>query len=191
MPRHPVTTARTLALALALTAATTACTGDDDSPASGDRPSDTSAPDDPFAPRAAPAAVAGPWRDGNDAPLPDGLNPDDDFALGAHAYRGADHCGWENVTFLDVAWPPGSVTTSFAEARQFVWDPEGALATNQSLLGTLQEDVDPPADAAATGLHTDDVELWIAPSDEDAAYLRHADGTFDRWPRAEPTIQCE
>jgi hypothetical protein len=29
------------------------------------------------------------------------------------------------------------------------------------------------------------VELWIAASDEDAAYLRRSNGTFESWPRAD------
>jgi hypothetical protein len=48
----------------------------------------------------------------------------------------------------------------------------------------------PPGDVEPTGLHADRVELWIAASDGDAAYLRRSNGTFERWPRAEG-VGCE
>jgi hypothetical protein len=137
-----------------------------------------------------PGEPQGPWRDRSGTLLPDGTDRGDDFALGVHVFQGAEHCGWEPVTFMHVAWPPGSVSTSLAEARQFVRDPHGVLDRSPALGGEFTRDIDPPSDAEPTGVRTDRAEIWIAPSNEDGLYLWHSEGRFDLWPRAEPPILC-
>jgi hypothetical protein len=126
------------------------------------------------------------WRDGTGRALP-GETAD---GFGVAMFSGAEHCGWEEVTFLQVAWPPGAVVTSYRDVRQFVRDREGVFDGLDNLRSEHARDVEPPRDAVATGVHTDDVELWTAESDPDGIYLRTRDGSFDRWPRAEPHILC-
>ena len=46
-----------------------------------------------------------------------------------------------------------------------------------------------PADASDTGYRHQELELWLSPSEPDAAYLRAGDDV-ERWPRADPVIAC-
>src|SRR5688500_6469414 len=39
------------------------------------------------------------------------------------AIGGPDHCGWQSATMLIIGWPPGTVSTSSAQARQYIRDP--------------------------------------------------------------------
>ena len=98
------------------------------------------------------------------------------------------------MTSLQVAWPPGSVAMfgehPQGELRDFVRDLDHVLGEWEGLSGEFGRRVVPPGDVEPTGLHADRVELWIAASDGDAAYLRRSNGTFERWPRAEG-VGCE
>jgi hypothetical protein len=133
-----------------------------------------------------PGYVDGPWRTADGAVLPSGTNGERDAGLGILVSQGDAEC-LESVTLLEIAWPPGSVAPPSDDVRQFVRDADNAY---EGLPGRFESDVEPPADAEATGVHTDDVELWIAPSQENALYVRHADGRFERWPRSEPPAGC-
>lgn len=124
--------------------------------------------------------LAGDWqRDGRPA-----------TRVQIEAYQGDDHCGWAEVTFLQVLWPP-TRNPLRTEDRQFVRDPGGrlgvpALRTGYQHAGKL------PADAAATGFVNDGIELWFAPSDQDTrAYLVAADGRVEVWPRATEPFGCD
>jgi len=106
------------------------------------------------------------------------------------SYQGDDHCDWEEVTFLQVAWPPQG-TASRTESRQFVRDPEGRLGVAALKTG-YQADGKLPADAAASGFVNDGTELWFAASDQDTrAYLVAADGGVEVWPRATQPLGCD
>ena len=141
-----------------------------------------------------PRYLEGRWHDGDGAVVPDGTDRGKDFALGVRVVQGPQHCDWESVTFLQVAWPPGSVATfgehPQGELRDFVRDLDHVLGEWEGLSGEFGRRVVPPGDVEPTGLHADRVELWIAASDGDAAYLRRSNGTFERWPRAEG-VGCE
>jgi hypothetical protein len=138
-----------------------------------------------------PGELKGPWRDRSGAILLDGTDRGEDFALGVRVYQGLEHCEWERATFMEVAWPPGSIPTlPYGEVRQFVRDPHGVLDHPPVLRGDFTRDIEPPADAEPTGVRTDEVEIWFGTSNENGLYLRHSDGTFDLWPRAEPRIGC-
>jgi hypothetical protein len=128
------------------------------------------------------------WRDGEGDALPDGRGASGDLSVSM--VSGPEHCHWESVTFLSIAWPPGSVVSSKGEIRQFVHDPDGLFDGLDAIHGSYQEGIEAPPDAVTTGIHTDDVEVWISRSDPDAVFLRHGDGNFDRWPRADPRILC-
>jgi len=139
-------------------------------------------------PEGVPRYLEGRWRDGDGAVLPDGRDRGKDFALGVRVVQGPEHCDWQSVMFMQVAWPPGSVATfgehPQGELRDFVRDLNHVLGEWPGL-GEFEHRVAPPPDVEPTGIHADSVELWIAASDDDAAYLRRSNGTFERWPRAE------
>jgi hypothetical protein len=67
-----------------------------------------------------PRYLEGRWRDRDGAVLPDGTDRGKDLALGVRVVQGPEHCAWESVTFIQVAWPPGSVAT-------FLEHPQGEL----------------------------------------------------------------
>jgi hypothetical protein len=137
-----------------------------------------------------PGELQGPWRDRRGTILPDGTDRGNGFALGVRVYQGDEHCEWERVTFMEVAWPPGSITTPPSDVRQFVRDPHGVLDHPATLRGDFTRDVEAPSGAEPTGVRTARAEIWVAPSNENGLYIRHSDGTFDLWPRADPQIGC-
>jgi hypothetical protein len=138
-----------------------------------------------------PGELPGPWRDRSGTILPDGTDRGNDFAFGVRVYQGHEHCEWERVTFMQVSWPPGSITTLSGDVRQFVRDPHGVLDHLAALRGRFTRDSEAPSDAGPTGVRSDEAEIWVAPSNENGLYIQHSDGTFDLWPRAEPQILCE
>ena len=87
---------------------------------------------------------------------------------------GADHCDWQSVVFLSVAWPLGSTYEAGADAvpfRQYVRDREGRVSG--PLMNDLDLDARLPDDAAATGYRTERVELWLGPDRGDRhVYMR-------------------
>lgn len=107
---------------------------------------------------------------------------------------GSDHCDWESVVFLSIAWPLGTTYEAGPDAppvRQYVRDVEGDLgAAADRLLGELQLDAELPDDARDTGYHTGQgAELWLA-DDADVYVYLVVEGDVERWPRAEPAVAC-
>lgn len=138
------------------------------------------------------AAVEGVWSDANDDPVSDGSFSDGPLVLSIS--EGPDHCGWTSVTFMSIAWPPGSASGSNGRDRQYLRDPSGVLS--ESTAGPLAPSATLPGDAAYTGLHRGDWQLWVAPSDADTAvYIVNADpaarGVVERWPRVTTPIFCD
>ncbi len=80
------------------------------------------------------------------------------------SYRGAEHCGWESVTFLTF------------DDRQYIGDPRGVLT---DIVG-FDGDAALPADAADTGFHHDGRHLWIS-ADQAVAYIVGSD-SLEAWP---------
>lgn len=129
--------------------------------------------------------LAGPWLAQDDQPMPtDGRGP----TLGI--YQGAEHCSWEQVTFVELSWPPGFVQNPLPLNRQFARDPAGVLGPDTGVRGSYDGDATLPADAVATELHNAEAELWVAESNPDVLYVRRSDGTVERWPRVEPLLLC-
>jgi hypothetical protein len=127
-----------------------------------------------------PAGPTGAWqRDGADVPI-DRIE----------SYQGEEHCDWQAVHFLHVAWPLDRLVAT--ERRQFVRDPEGALDIPALQMG-FRPDADLPPGAAPTGYVNDGTELWFAPSDQDQrAYLVSESGSrVEAWPRSAQTIGCD
>jgi hypothetical protein len=100
----------------------------------------------------------------------------------------AGHCGWQAATLLHLPRSLGANAASFADVRQFIRDPK--LVTPQSHLhGTLDLHATLPADATATGYRYQALEIYISPSDQDAAYVV-GPAAAERWPRAKPPTIC-
>ncbi|WP_284436084.1 hypothetical protein [Streptomyces sp. TUS-ST3] len=88
---------------------------------------------------------------------------------------GDDHCGWQNVHFLDLG------------GRRYARDPEGLLAPG--MLGAAYDgSVTLPANARDTGYRYQDQELWLT-GDRGTAYLRTPDGV-EAWPRLTEQVAC-
>lgn len=103
------------------------------------------------------------------------------------AFAGPEHCSWEKAVFLHLGWPPGTVSQTSRDSRQYLRDPGDVIEVD------LQDELDLaarlPDDAEDTTYRLGDLQLWLAPSDADGAYLRLGDGA-ERWPRANPPIAC-
>jgi hypothetical protein len=134
------------------------------------------------------ADLVGRWQGANGSFVPAGDDPPD-FPLVAVTRRGPEHCDWESVIFLEIAWPVGSIHRgphSEATVRQYVRDPDGKLA----------EYVDDPYDgsvtlsafAVSTALHRMGNELFIDPAGD--AYVRRPAGQVERWPHTHSAVVC-
>ena len=129
---------------------------------------------------------------GDDSGLPTGTWQHNGGATGAakvESYAGDDHCHWQDVHFLHIAWP---LSADSGESRQFVRDPEGVTSVPELRQG-FRAEIELPTDAAPTGYENDGTELWFASSDQDVrAYLVSESGEkVEAWPRAVPPIGCD
>jgi len=104
-----------------------------------------------------------------------------------NSIAGPDHCDWQSAVIMHLGWPLGTLSRSSAEIRQFIRDPDGVIG--YGIRDKLAIVVDLPDDARDTGYRNGELELWLAPSDPDAAYLRAGDDV-ERWPRADPVVAC-
>lgn len=105
-----------------------------------------------------------------------------------NAMAGAEHCGWESAAFVHLGWPLGTVSTTIAQARQYVRDPQGVVPGG--FREGLRLGAALPSDARDTGYRTGALHLWLASSDPDAIYLRVGQDV-ERWPRAVRPVACE
>ncbi len=93
---------------------------------------------------------------------------------------GAEHCGWEDMTFLWLG--------KDGRDGEFYGTPDGYLA--EFLRTSYAAHAELPADASDTGYARDGRHLWLA-ADGSAAYLVGADGDAERWPApANEPIRC-
>ncbi|MGL5824749.1 MAG: hypothetical protein ACRCYU_08010 [Nocardioides sp.] len=92
---------------------------------------------------------------------------------------GAEHCGWEDITFLTLGQPPGE--------RRFVRDTTGEF----SLSGTYDAGASLPEDAIDTEWEHAGRHLWLA-EDNRTAYLVNTEDPTDveAWPRATEPLLC-
>lgn len=99
-----------------------------------------------------------------------------------HSYRGAEHCDWNDVTFLEVGDGDRKMT--------YVRDPNSKLV--EFLRGTYDGNANLPAAATDTGMQRDGRELWVSPA-RDAAYLVGIDDprNVERWPAETQPIGCD
>jgi hypothetical protein len=96
--------------------------------------------------------------------------------------RGPEHCGWEDVTFIEVDRSAGRPT-------QYVHDPEREL--DGLLRTTYEAHAYLPDGARDTGWRRGGLALWLH-SGGDAAYLVNLADPADvqRWPKAKQLIAC-
>lgn len=88
--------------------------------------------------------------------------------------QGAEHCGWETVTFLVF------------KGRQYVRDPNDAFAV--PTVQPYDANATLPATATDTGYRKDGRELWLS-ADREVAYLVDADET-EAWPATVEQTWC-
>jgi hypothetical protein len=119
---------------------------------------------------------------------PSGERAGDDFRSDAGftmaTSRGAEHCNWESVIFLTVAWPPGSILHVGHDpesVRVFVRDPEEVYDFDR---GGFSRDAVLPSDAAATGFTQGRWELWTSVEEDGYAFLVSGD-RVERWPEGQ------
>jgi hypothetical protein len=103
-------------------------------------------------------------------------------------FAGPKHCGMQDSTLLVVGWPLGHPEPNVSAARWYVRNP--AAFEQQELLAEFGASVTPPKDARNTGYHNSTFELWLAPSDQDAAAYIKTAGHFELWPRARHSLDC-
>lgn len=136
--------------------------------------------------------LAGRLLDPAGVPVPDGLVRDGAAApLTLQVGFGPEHCGWQEVVFLDLAWPLGEQVTVYDEdrVRQFARDVDGVLG--ERLQGAYIRDVELSPGAADTGYHRQGNRLLVdEASAEDAVYVERPDGSVERWPRVLPPALC-
>ena len=93
------------------------------------------------------------------------------------SYPGAEHCDWQDITFLEL------------RDNTYLRDPSGELS--RSTHGRFVAHATLPRDATDTGYRHDGRELWLA-RDRSAAYLVAVGDARDveRWPAERRPIGC-
>lgn len=81
--------------------------------------------------------------------------------------KGAEHCGWESVTYL------------LYNDRQYISDPTGAMDGVEFVI-PFESDTELPSDAVDTGYSREGRTLWLS-ADETVAYLV-AEDRVEAWP---------
>lgn len=112
------------------------------------------------------------WQDASGARIP---------VSRIQSFKGAEHCNWQDVTFLQV--------DSDGTPVEYVRDPHGTL--KDSLPSAYEGSARLPDTATDTGLRNEGRQLWLGP--DRAAYLVRLDDHADveRWPAAERFIGCD
>lgn len=121
--------------------------------------------------------------------------------LGLELYStgGSEQCGWQSAVIVHLAWPVGTVSQTGNDMRQFIRDPQGVISTQlQAELRTIdlpqaatsaRGAAGVPPNAADTGYRLEGLALWLSPTDPDGIYIV-SPGDVERWPRADPVVDC-
>lgn len=99
---------------------------------------------------------------------------------------GPEHCGWERARVLISGIPLGVLYTGTTDSIEFVRDPEGVFDVPEFVDGFAILD-ELPADAIDTNYRQGERELWLSPSDPQAAYLK-SPVSVERWPQAQVPV---
>jgi len=104
---------------------------------------------------------------------------------------GPEHCDRQRATVLETGWPVGTRIpgNDGVHWRQYVRDPVGVLE-GFPLRTALDLHAILPTDARSTGYRYNNIEIWLASSDQDDVVYAVGGGGIERWPRAEPIITC-
>jgi hypothetical protein len=102
---------------------------------------------------------------------------------------GPNHCGWQSATILTVGWPLGTVSANAGQARFYIRDPNGVIGGTYRQ--RLVRDAQLPTDARPTGYKLGSIELYLSPSDQDAAAYLVMSSRSERWPRADLFFGCQ
>lgn len=101
---------------------------------------------------------------------------------------GPAHCGWRSATLLSIGWPVGTMSTSSAEARQYIRDPHGVMRS--TLRDRLDLHATLPVDARSTGYTYGPIQIYLSPTDEDQTIYVVGPSATERWPRSDPLTLC-
>lgn len=101
---------------------------------------------------------------------------------------GPAHCEWQSATLLHIGWPVGTLSTSSAQARQYIRDPRGVVRA--MLRDSLELRAKLPSDARPTGYMYGSIQIYVSPSDQDDAIYVVGPNASERWPRSEPMAAC-
>lgn len=105
---------------------------------------------------------------------------------------GAEHCGWQQVHFLGLSWPPGRTYDDPRRKRMYVKDPKGVLDFAPYLRQGYKADADLPQDAVDTGYRNSGYALYYSPKVGDAAvYLVSRGDKVESWPKATRPVGCD
>jgi hypothetical protein len=138
-----------------------------------------------------PSAV---WYDSQGHRVPDGTDKGSRFALELAVRQGDKHCDWDTITFLEIAWPLGSVVHSGEgvrqRVRQYVRGPSSELR-ELPLRSSFDPSASLPENATDTGYQSsDDWQLWISSDDVDRHVYLLNGARVERWPRTAEFILC-
>ena len=89
-----------------------------------------------------------------------------------------------------MGWPLGVAAPNIESARWYVRNPT-AFIRDHYLSSEFTVGVTPPADARFSDYRNESFDLWLAPSDQDAAVYMKASQQFERWPRLTQPLLCE
>jgi hypothetical protein len=101
---------------------------------------------------------------------------------------GPAHCGGQSATYLTIGWPLGTVSTTSAQARLYIRDPNGVVSPSYRQLLGLHATL--PSDARPTGYSYGSIKLYLSPSDQDQAIYVIGPAGAERWPRSDPMALC-
>jgi hypothetical protein len=104
-------------------------------------------------------------------------------------FAGPAHCGWQSATFLSIGWPVGTLSTSSADARQYIRDPLGVIPNRPR--GRLDLNVALPSDARPTGYSFGTIQIYLSPSEQDDAMYVVGPAGAERWVRSVPMSLCQ
>jgi hypothetical protein len=129
--------------------------------------------------------MVGTWYDQAGKPLPN----DEPFVMAV--WRGAEHCGWEDVLFLQLSWPLGVELPDPIDDQsyQFVrWSGDDFDPSNFAT--TFDADATLPAAAHDTGYQRKGWHLWVADKRIKQAVWLLRGHVVERWPASAYPIAC-
>jgi hypothetical protein len=134
--------------------------------------------------------LEGVWYDGDGVPLKSSSVASEGTTIDVFFWSLECRSSGGSATFMNLAWPLGTIALSFDDQRQYVRDPEG-LFDDALRVGYLA-DTTLPSDAVDTGYHRGPWQLWVSPNQaDDAVFVLDGDtNVVERWGRSSQPILC-